>query len=292
MEKVIRVLTWTIFGIGFLLVVLVGLLASLTGRNAFAQPGPGSVRSKVKVNLPQADAELYIEDKLTKTTGQVREFETPETTPGQKYLYELRVVWKPNKFTTMTRTRTVKFVGGEEVAIDMTQALPTDRADSTVKAATDDAIAELVKAAEIGPRDIAFELKSTDARVLIAAVKAGAKRGVALQADAEKMKGPKAKVKAAELEGKIDLMPVDASECRDYADATVVFLNLGEEVNLALRPVLLRELKAGTRIVSYRYGLGDWKPTTTAKGVNSDGENYEIFSWIITEDDKKKYAGK
>lgn len=292
MDKVIRILTWTVFGLGFLLVVLVSLLASLTGRAAFAQQPVPTTRSKVKVTVPQEDAELYIEGKLTRTAGKSREYDTPALEPDTKYLYELKVVWKPDKFTTLTRTRTIQFVAGDEVVVDLGVPQPTDTADVTVKPAPADVIAELVKVAAIGTEDVAFEPSTTDARVLVEAVKAGAKRAVGVQLDADKVKAAKATVAKAELEGKIDILQLAPVDCKDYAEATVVFLHAGEEVNLALRPVLLRDMKAGSRIVSYRFGMGDWKPTATTQGTTSEGDEYEIYTWTVTDEDKKKYGAK
>ncbi|MCU0705979.1 MAG: TIGR03000 domain-containing protein [Fimbriiglobus sp.] len=292
MDKVIRILTWTVFGVGFILVVLVSLLASLTGVAAAQPPASPSTRSKVKVNVPQDDAELLIEGKPTRTAGKNREYDTPDLEPGKKYLYEVKVVWKPNKFTTLTRTRVVKFVAGEEVTVDLTTPQPTDTADVLLKPATDDVLNELVATAKITPTDVVFEPKSADARMLVAAVLAGAKRAVGVQFDPDKVKAARERVKKAELEGRIDIQQLDPAECKDYPEATVVFLYAGEEGNLALRSVLLAELKPGTRIVSYRFGMGDWKPTDTRKGTNADGEEYQIFTWVVTDDDKKKFGKK
>lgn len=292
MDKVIRILTWTVFGVGFILVVLVSLLASLTGMAAFAQAPANATRSKVKVSVPQEDAELVIEGKSTRTVGKTREYDTPDLEPGKKYLYEFKAVWKPNKFTTLTRTRVVKFVAGDEVEVDLTAAQPTDTADVLLKPATPDVLKDLADAAKLTKDDVVFEPKATDARGLIAAVTAGAKRAVGVQADADKVKAIKAAVKKAELEGKIDVQQVAPAECKDYAEATVVFLYLGEEGNVALLPVLLRDVKAGTRVVSYRFKMGDWKPTATRKGTNADGDEYEIYTWTVTDDDKKKYGKK
>ena len=292
MDKVIRILTWTVFGVGFILVVLVSLLASLTGMAAFAQAPANATRSKVKVSVPQEDAELVIEGKSTRTVGKTREYDTPDLEPGKKYLYEFKVVWKPNKFTTLTRTRVVKFVAGDEVEVDLTAAQPTDTADVVLKPATPDVLKDLADAAKLTKDDVVFEPKAADARGLIAAVTAGAKRAVGVQPDADKVKAIKAAVKKAELEGKIDVQQVAPAECKDYAEATVVLLYLGEEGNVALLPVLLRDVKAGTRIVSYRFKMGDWKPTATRKGTNADGDEYEIYTWTVTDDDKKKYGKK
>ncbi len=292
MDKVIRILTWTVFGVGFILVVLVSLLASLTGMSAFAQQPANATRSKVKVNVPQDDAELVIEGKPTRTIGKSREYDTPDLEPGKKYLYEIKVVWKPNKFTTLTRTRVVKFVAGDEVTVDLTAAQPTDTADVLLKPATADVLKDMADAAKLTKDDVVFEPKAADARGLIAAVSAGAKRAVGVQPDADKVKAITQAVTKAELEGKIDVLKVPPAECKDYAEATVVFLYLGEEGNAALLPTLLRDVKAGTRVVSYRFTMGEWKPTATRKGTNADGDEYEIHTWTVTAADKTKYGAK
>lgn len=292
MDKVIRILTWTVFGLGFILVVLVSLLASLTGRAAFAQQPTNNTKSKVKVNVPQDDATLVIEGKTTSTVGKTREYDTPDLEPGKKYKYEFRVSWKPNKFTTLSRTRVVTFVAGEEVVVDLTTPQPTDTADVKLKPATDDVLKEMVAAGKVGKDDVVFEPKPADARGLIAAVKGGAKRAVGVQPAADTVKAIKDAIKKAELEGKIDVQQVPPAECKDYADATVVFLYLGDEGNAALMPTLLAGVKPGTRIVSYRFKMGDWKPTQTRKGTNADGDEYEIYTWTVTAEDKTKYAKK
>ena len=46
----------------------------------------------------------------------------------------------------------------------------------------------------------------------------------------------------------------------DISAATVVTLYVLNELNLKLRPKLLRELKPGTRVVSHAFNMGDWKP--------------------------------
>jgi hypothetical protein len=46
----------------------------------------------------------------------------------------------------------------------------------------------------------------------------------------------------------------------DISAATVVTLYVLNELNLKLRPKLLRELKPGTRVVSHAFNMGDSKP--------------------------------
>jgi hypothetical protein len=49
----------------------------------------------------------------------------------------------------------------------------------------------------------------------------------------------------------------------DLSAATVVTMYLLPEFNLKLRPKLLRELRAGSRIVSHDWDMGEWRPDAT-----------------------------
>src|SRR6186997_539461 len=81
-------------------------------------------KSKLKITVPQDDAELMIEGKATKPTGGTREFETPELEVGKLYEYTFAVTWRPNNYTTLTRTKSIEFKGGDDVTADLTKADP------------------------------------------------------------------------------------------------------------------------------------------------------------------------
>src|SRR5690606_15465171 len=72
----------------------------------------------------------------------------------------------------------------------------------------------------------------------------------------------------------------------DVHRATVLSIYLLPEVNLMVRPKLLRELKPGTRIVSHDYDMGEWKPdahfTLDAPGkpVGRDQVS-KVFYWVV-----------
>ena len=61
----------------------------------------------------------------------------------------------------------------------------------------------------------------------------------------------------------------------DIHEATVVTLFLMSNVNLRLRPKLLKDLKPGTRIVSNTFDMGDWKPE---KEFNVTGPDHSLYS--------------
>jgi hypothetical protein len=55
-------------------------------------------------------------------------------------------------------------------------------------------------------------------------------------------------------------------------------------VNLKLRPKLLRELKPGIRIVSHPFDMGDWKADREVTIGDVDQESYlshKLHLWIV-----------
>ena len=71
----------------------------------------------------------------------------------------------------------------------------------------------------------------------------------------------------------------------DISKATLVTLYLLPEVNLRLRPKLLRELRSGARIVSHSFDMGDWKPD---RKIEVNGKT--LYYWEVTEKAKKEFG--
>jgi uncharacterized protein (TIGR03000 family) len=269
--------------------------AALTAPSVGAQPekkdekkdDKKKAKSKLKILVPQDDAELQIEGKATKPTGATREFETPELEVGKPYEYTFSVTWRPNNYTVLTRTKSLEFKGGEDVTADLTKADPKNPDKAVIRwvPTPDDIVAEMIKLGKVGKDDVVFEPGPGDSRVLIAAVKAGAKKGVGVELDAKKVEESKDNIKKAGLEKQITVTEGDALKA-DYSEATVVMLYMGNEFNNLLRPVLEKQLKPGTRIVSHRFVMGDWAPDKTVKVTGTDGDEYTLHLWTVKE--KKK----
>lgn len=241
------------------------------------------VKSKLKITVPQDDAELKIEKKDTKPTGAVREFETPEIDAGKPYEYEFSVTWRPNNYTVLTRTKSVEFKGGEDIVVDLTKEDKKNPDKAVVRwvPTPDDIVDEMIKMAKITKDDVAYEPGPGDGKVLIAAAKAGAKKCVGIELDPKKAAEATMKVKDAKLDKVVTIIEGDALKDRDYSEATVVFLYMGNEFNNLLRPILEKQLKPGTRIVSHRFVLGDWKPDETKKVTGQDGDEYLLHIWTV-----------
>ena len=62
---------------------------------------------------------------------------------------------------------------------------------------------------------------------------------------------------------------------------------MGDEFGRLMRPLLVRQLKVGTRIVSHRFKLGDWQPDETMTVIDL-GIPYDLLKWTVTQEIKDK----
>jgi tRNA A58 N-methylase Trm61 len=194
----------------------------------------------------------------------------------------------PNGYTTMTRTKTVTFRAGEPVVVDLTVHDPNDRVRVQYVPTPPDIADAMVKLAGITPNDVVYEPGCGDARVTIAAIKAGARRGVCIDIDPDLVTKAKANIAEMGLANKIEVRLGDALDIPDLSEATVVFLYMGDHFNLLIRPNLWRQLKVGARVVSHRFEMGDWPPEKTTSIMSVDDLQYDLHRWTITADIKRK----
>ena len=140
--------------------------------------------------------------------------------------------------------------------------------------------------------DVVMDPGCGDAIMLITAVEdAKAKRAIGTDIDPKMVKTAQEAVKAAKLEDKITIKEGNALELKadDLKDVTVVMLYMGNELNIRLRPTLWEHLKPGSRIVSHRFIMGDWKPdkSITVNRVGDYGEeDFHLHVWTITGKEK------
>jgi uncharacterized protein (TIGR03000 family) len=216
-----------------------------------------------------------------KTTGTVREFDTPELDAGTKYEYKFVVKWEPNNYTKLTREKTVTFKGGEAVVVDLTKPEPTDKAVIRFVPTPDDIVAKMLDMAKVSKEDTVFDLGCGDGRLVIAAVKAGAKKGIGIDLDPERVKDSKANVEKNKVGDKVEIRQGDILEVKDLDKATVVLMYMSDELGAIIKPKLKKDLKPGTRVVSHRFTLGDWTPDKTITVKGEDGDDYTLHMWTV-----------
>lgn len=112
----------------------------------------------------------------------------------------------------------------------------------------------ICKLGGVSKKDIVYDLGSGDGTALLTAAKEFGARGVGIEIDPLRATISKARIRAADLQNKIQVLqknffhvPIDK--------ATVIFVYLVPKALLRLKPKFLSELKPGTRIVSYRYEI-------------------------------------
>jgi tRNA A58 N-methylase Trm61 len=172
----------------------------------------------------------------------------------------------------------VVFALGAAATLSARQApSPSSRpADVIYMPTPTEVVAAMLQMAKVGKGDVVFDLGSGDGRVVIAAVKEfGAARGVGVEIDPVHVQEARANARRAGVSDRVEFRRQDLFEA-DLRDATVVTLYLGEYVNLRLRPKLLAELKAGTRVVSHAFDMGDWTADETRRVSGRD-----VFLWNL-----------
>ena len=137
-----------------------------------------------------------------------------------------------------------------------------------------DAVDEMIGMARVRGTDLVYDLGCGDGRIVIAAAAKTGARGVGVDLDPRRVSESHENALQAGVDGLTRFVNEDLFEA-DISDATVLFLFLYPDVNRRLRPKLLRELKPGTRIVSYSHDMGRWKPDDIARRMT----NY-IYLWI------------
>jgi SAM-dependent methyltransferase len=148
----------------------------------------------------------------------------------------------------------------------------------------DNVTLEMLKLANVGPRDYVVDLGSGDGRIVIVAAKRFGARGMGVEIVPELVARSRENARKAGVEDRAEFREQDLF-ATDLSKATVVTLYLLPEVNLQLRP-RIQALKPGTRIVSHDWDMGDWKPDRTIevdapdKPVGREKKS-RIHLWVI-----------
>ena len=131
--------------------------------------------------------------------------------------------------------------------------------------------------AKVTKNDVIYDLGCGDGRIVITAAKKYGATGTGIDINPERIKEANANAEAAKVTDKVKFVQGDLFET-DFSKASVVTLYLLPDVNLKLRPILLKQLKPGTRIVSHAFNMGDWQPE---QKVEVDGST--LYFWTVPE---------
>ncbi len=137
---------------------------------------------------------------------------------------------------------------------------------------------KMLELAEVTSKDVVYDLGCGDGRIVITAAKKYGAHGVGVDIDPQRIKESRANAKEAGVEDLVTFKQEDAMKV-DVSQATVVTLYLLSSSNAALRPILTKQLKPGSRIVSHAFSMGDWPPLKTVKVGDDSGFSRTVYLW-------------
>jgi ubiquinone/menaquinone biosynthesis C-methylase UbiE len=143
-------------------------------------------------------------------------------------------------------------------------------------------VVEMLKLANVNKNDVVYDLGCGDGRIVVTAAKQYGAHAVGVDINPERIKEATENARKAGVTDKVKFVEGDLFTAEIHP-ATVVTLYLLPNVNMKLRPRLLKELKPGTRVVSHSFDMEDWKPD---KEIDVNGSR--LYLWVIPE----KGAGK
>ncbi len=135
----------------------------------------------------------------------------------------------------------------------------------------------MLKLADVKESDVVYDLGCGDGRIVITAAKDYGARGKGIDIDPQRIKEAKENATEADVNDKVEFELANLFES-DVSEASVVTLYLLNSLNLKLKPILMEQLKPGTRIVSHSFHMGDWEAEKTE---TVDGAT--IYLWTVPE---------
>jgi len=158
-------------------------------------------------------------------------------------------------------------------------AFAAQAAESTVNAgpyvpSPQSVVADMLKLAQVGPKDYVIDLGSGDGRIVLTAAKVFGARGFGVEIKDELVRQSNAAAQAQGLAGRVHFTNADLFKT-DISQATVLTMYLLPALNLKLRPQILA-MRPGTRVVSHSFSMDDWEADETS---SLDGRR--AYFWVV-----------
>jgi SAM-dependent methyltransferase len=140
---------------------------------------------------------------------------------------------------------------------------------------TNDAVADaMLKAANVGPNDLVFDLGAGDGKIAIAAAKNYGARAVGIEYNKDMAALASRNAQRAGVSDKVKIIHGDIF-VEDFSKATVLTMYLLPDLNLKLRPTILK-MAPGTRVATNSFNMGDWEPDQVIGNGYAQG-----YFWVV-----------
>ncbi|MET0163505.1 MAG: methyltransferase domain-containing protein [Vicinamibacterales bacterium] len=122
--------------------------------------------------------------------------------------------------------------------------------------------------------DLVYDLGAGDGKIPIAAAKEYGAKAVGIEYNPEMAEFARRNVKREGVDNLVNIITGDIF-VEDFSKATVVTMYLLPQLNVKLRPTILK-MKPGTRVTSHQFDMGDWEPDQRLKI-----ESRDAYVWIV-----------
>ena len=177
---------------------------------------------------------------------------------------------RPYSFRYNEGTKVELFLGshGRSDAVDLAPYVPTPR----------EVVEKMLELAGVTAEDVVYDIGCGDGRIVIAAAREYGARGVGIDLDRARIDESVANARKAGVERLVRFVCTDATRA-DVSEATVVTLYLLSESNELLRPMLEKQLRPGSRVVSHNYAIAGWenKQVVATSVKDGEGKDHAIF---------------
>jgi len=140
--------------------------------------------------------------------------------------------------------------------------------------------------AKVNENDVLYDLGCGDGRIVVTAAQKYGARAVGIDIDPERIRESNENARKAGVTSKVEFRQADLFKS-DFSEASVVTLYLLSTLNEKLHPILMKQLKPGTRIVSHDFPMGDWKPEKTIT-VDAEDRQHTVHLWVVPQRSAKK----
>jgi len=157
---------------------------------------------------------------------------------------------------------------GREDAVDLAPFVPTPMV----------VVEKMLEMAGVTRDDVLYDLGCGDGRIVVTAARKYGARGVGIDLDPRRIAESQERARREGVTSLVRFFQQDVMKA-DFSEATVVTLYLLPESNELLRPLLEKQLKPGTRVVSHNYEIPGWEEKQAGYEVVTaeDGTQHTIY---------------
>jgi len=137
----------------------------------------------------------------------------------------------------------------------------------------------MLELAKVNRNDVLYDLGSGDGRIVILAAQKYGAHAVGVELNGKRYQESSARIAELGLASRAKILHEDMYKTNLHS-ATVVTLYLLTSVNEEIRPMLEKQLRSGTRVVSHDFQMNGWKAETTEEITADDGSVHTVYLYI------------